>query len=71
VMWSVTVGMLPEPAIPQGGVGGHMRLIIGYNLKTSEILFSDSWGAEHALKRMPAAQAFAIMNGMYYMEPMK
>lgn len=71
VMWSVTVGMLPEPAIPQGGIGGHMRLIIGYNSKTEEILFSDSWGAEHALKRMPTAQAFAIMNGMYYMEPMK
>lgn len=71
VMWSVTVGMLPEPAIPQGGIGGHMRLIIGYNSKTEEILFSDSWGAEHALKRMPTAQAFAIMNAMYYMEPMK
>jgi hypothetical protein len=71
VMWSVTVGLLPEAAIPQGGIGGHMRLIIGYNPKTSEILYSDSWGAEHALKRMPMDQACAITNGMYYMEPMK
>lgn len=71
VMWCVQVGMLPEPEIPQKGVSGHMRMIIGYNLKTSEILFSDSWGAEHALKRMPMAQARAITDAMYYMEPMK
>lgn len=71
VMWSVTVGLLPEAAIPQAGIGGHMRLIIGYNPKTSEILYSDSWGAEHALKRMPMDQACAITSGMYYMEPMR
>ena len=71
VMWSVMVGLLPEAAIPQGGIGGHMRLIIGYNPKTSEILYSDSWGSEHALKRMPMDQACAITNGMYYMEPMR
>ena len=71
VMWCVQVGLLPEPEIPQKGVSGHMRMIIGYNLKTSEVLFSDSWGAEHALKRMPMAQARAITDAMYYMEPMK
>ncbi len=71
VMWCVQVGLLPEPEIPQKGVSGHMRMIIGYNTKTSEILFSDSWGAQHALKRMPMAQARAITDAMYYMEPMK
>jgi Peptidase_C39 like family len=71
VMWCVQVGLLPEPEIPQRGVSGHMRMIIGYNTKTSEVLFSDSWGAEHALKRMPMAQARAITDAMYYMEPMK
>lgn len=71
VMWCVQVGLLPEPEIPQKGVSGHMRLIIGYNLKTNEILYSDSWGAEHALKRMPMEQARAITDAMYYMEPMK
>lgn len=70
-MWSVVVGLLPEPAIPQSGVSGHMRLIIGYNPKTSEILYSDSWGAAHALKRMPMDQARAITDALYYMEPMK
>ena len=71
VMWCVQVGLLPEPEIPQRGVSGHMRMIIGYNTKTSEVLFSDSWGSEHALKRMPMTQARAITDAMYYMEPMK
>lgn len=71
VMWCVQVGLLPEPEIPQKGVSGHMRLIIGYNLKTNEILYSDSWGAAHALKRMPMEQARAITDALYYMEPMK
>ena len=68
IMWSVSLGLLPEPEIPQAS-GGHMRLLIGYNAKTHEALFSDSWGADHALKRMPLANAYAITNGLYYMQP--
>lgn len=68
VMWSVSLGLLPEPEIPQAN-GGHMRLIIGYNAKTSELLYSDSWGAEHAMKRMPIANAYTMTNGTYYMQP--
>ncbi len=70
VMWGVMLGLLPEPEIPQAR-GGHMRLIIGYNNKTNELLYTDSWGAEHALKRMPVANAYAMTTGVYYMEPMK
>ncbi len=70
VMWGVQLGLFKEGDLPQSG-GGHMRLIIGYNAKTSEILYSDSWGAEHALKRMPMDEAFAMTTGMYYIEPMK
>jgi hypothetical protein len=70
VMWGVHLGIFKEGDLPQSG-GGHMRLIIGYNPKTSEILYSDSWGAEHALKRMPMAEACAMTTGMYYIEPMK
>jgi hypothetical protein len=70
IMWGVQLGLYKEGDLPQSG-GGHMRLIIGYNAKTSEILYSDSWGAEHALKRMPMDQAFAMTTGMYYIEPMK
>ncbi len=68
VMWSVSLGLLPEKEIPQAN-GGHMRLIIGYNTKTGEALYSDSWGAEHALKRMPLANAYTMTNGLYYMQP--
>ncbi|RBP46196.1 hypothetical protein DES53_102582 [Roseimicrobium gellanilyticum] len=70
IMWGVQLGIFKEGDIPQPG-GGHMRLIIGYNTKTSEILYSDSWGAEHALKRMPMNEAWTITTGMYYIEPMK
>ncbi len=68
IMWSVSLGLLPETGIPQAN-GGHMRLIIGYNTKTGEALYSDSWGAEHALKRMPLANAYTMTNGLYYMQP--
>jgi hypothetical protein len=68
VMWSVQLGLYPEAEIPQAG-GGHMRLIIGYNLKTGEIIYSDSWGAEHAMKRMPMDNAYSMTTGLYYMEP--
>lgn len=70
IMWGVQLGMFKEGDLPQSG-GGHMRLIIGYNTKTQEVLFSDSWGAEHVLKRMPMDEAFTITTGMYYIEPMK
>jgi hypothetical protein len=70
IMWGVQLGMFKEGDLPQSG-GGHMRLIIGYNTQKQEVLFSDSWGAEHALKRMPMAEAFTITTGMYYIEPMK
>ena len=45
-IWSVLVGRVKEKP-PVQGAGGHMRLIIGYNDKTSELLYSDSWGRGH------------------------
>jgi hypothetical protein len=68
VMWSVELGLYPEAEIPQAH-GGHMRLIIGYNNKTNELIYSDSWGARHAMKRMPSDNAFAMTTGLYYMAP--
>ncbi len=68
VLWCVQLGLSPEPGVPQSG-GGHMRLIIGYNTKTQEILFSDSWGAGHELKRMSAADAWTITTGAMTIEP--
>jgi hypothetical protein len=49
--------------------GGHLRMIIGYNKKTDEILYTDSWGPRHALKRMPAANAWTITTGLFVVKP--
>ena len=68
LLWMVMLGKVPEPEIPQNA-GGHMRLIIGYNSKTNEVLFSDSWGAGHELKRMSASDAWTITNGTICIEP--
>jgi hypothetical protein len=68
VMWGVELGIYKEQDLPQPH-GGHMRLIIGYNMQTNEILYSDSWGAAHALKRMPMDNACAMTTGLYYLEP--
>ena len=71
LLWSCLVGMYPEvPDIGAGGMAfGHIRLIIGYNTKTHEILYSDSWGANHALKRMPEQQAWAMTKGLLVLKP--
>ena len=68
LLWTVMLGKVPESNIPQNA-GGHMRLIIGYNLKKDEILFSDSWGAGHELKRMSATDAWTITTGTMSIEP--
>ena len=68
LMWSVHLGLYKEGDLPQSG-GGHMRLIIGYNDTANEILFSDSWGAGHELKRINADEAWSMTSGLYGMEP--
>ena len=69
LIWSVKLGVYPEPGIPQTA-GYHMRLVIGYNDKKDEILYSDSWGAGHELKRMPAEWAWTITRCLMYMKPL-
>ena len=70
LFWSVTLGRYPEADLPQAG-GGHMRLIIGYNDKKREILYSDTWGKGHELKRMPADWAWTISNCLMVMKPLR
>ena len=43
LLWSVRLGIVRESNSPQRS-GGHMRIIVGYNRITREILYSDSWG---------------------------
>ncbi len=69
VFWGVTLGIYPEPDIPQAN-GGHMRLIIGYNQKTKEILYTDTWGRGHELKRMDEDKAFAITHDAFTLRPL-
>ena len=66
--WGVTLGVYPEPGLMQAN-GGHMRLIVGYNDVKKEILYSDSWGAGHELKRMPADWAWTISRCLLYQKP--
>ena len=68
MLWAVQLGIFSEHAIPQA-IGGHMRLIIGYNEKTGEILYSDSWGEGHGEKRMRTDRGYAITNGLYVVTP--
>ncbi|RFC47618.1 MAG: Peptidase_C39 like family protein [Verrucomicrobia bacterium] len=69
LLWTVTVGIFPEQKINPQSRGGHMRLIIGYNTATNEILYSDSWGAGHELKRLGLAEAFCATHGIYSIQP--
>lgn len=70
VVWSVIVGLFPENPTALG-FGGHMRLIIGYNSKTHELIYTDSWGRGHDVKRMPMDIAWTITTGVYTMQPRK
>ena len=69
VLWSVILGIIHEDKAPQG-IGGHMRLIIGYNAGTNEILYSDSWGPGHELKRMAAGDAWTMTTSLNVIEPL-
>ena len=69
VFWGVTLGIFPERGVNPQTAGGHMRLIIGYNDKKKEILFSDTWGEGHELKRMPEDWAFAITHDAFFLKP--
>lgn len=70
LLWALTLGLYPEePAIARQAGGGHMRMIIGYNDKTGHVLFSDSWGAGHELKRMTLNYAYDATQGLFAMSP--
>lgn len=70
ILWSLFLGLYPEPDIPQRS-GGHMRLIIGYNDKTEEVIYSDSWGAGHEMKRMKMEEAYTMTTGLRTLQPFR
>ncbi len=70
LLWSLQLGRYPEkPNLNPQTSGGHMRMIIGYNKETNEILFSDSWGAGHELKRMKMDHAYKATHGLFVLKP--
>jgi hypothetical protein len=72
LLWGLMLGEKPEdPPLPGGGQvsGGHMRMVIGYNLAKNQVLFTDSWGAGHELKRMALLDAYDVTMGLYSMAP--
>lgn len=72
LLWGLSLGERPEqpPLSSDGQVsGGHMRLIIGYNAARNQLLFTDSWGAGHELKRMEMVDAYDVTLGLYSMAP--
>lgn len=66
--WTLFLGMFKEGDMPQSW-GGHMRLIIGYDETKGEIIYSDSWGEGHEMKRMRADEAFCMTTALYAMLP--
>lgn len=60
---------LPVDAMPKAWVGKHMRLIVGYDNDTQEIIYTDPWGEGHARKRMAVSDANAITLSLYVIRP--
>lgn len=72
LLWTLQLGRAEEiPPLSSNGqvTGGHMRMIIGYDAKASQVLFTDSWGAGHELKRMSLEGAYASTDGLYSLTP--
>jgi hypothetical protein len=69
LLWSVQLGMYPEEKLNPQTKGGHMRLIIGFNEGEHSYFFTDTWGSGHEMKRMSAADAYAMTTGLFTIEP--
>ena len=44
-------------------------MIIGYNLAKNQVIFTDSWGAGHEMKRMDMGDALKASFGVFMVEP--
>jgi hypothetical protein len=70
LVWSVLVGIVKEKGLPADEtIRGHMRMIIGYNLQTQDILYTDTWGLGHEEKRMSMEDAWVINKGYFVVTP--
>jgi hypothetical protein len=51
------------------GIGGHLRVITGYNDRKKEIIYTDTWGAGHEFKSMKIENAWAVTIGIFTLKP--
>jgi hypothetical protein len=49
-------------------VPGHLRLIIGYNEKEKQIIYSDTWGEWAAKRKMPYKQAESLTRNLFILK---
>lgn len=65
-----TVRRWTEKGIPLvWSVPGHMRLLIGCDEGAGDVFYSDSWGAGHERKRMPATKAVMLTDACFAVYP--
>jgi hypothetical protein len=69
VFWGLLYGIIKEQKQISNRVGGHMRLITGYNDKTNELIYSDTWGAGHEFKTMKIDKAWAVTIDIFTLKP--
>ena len=69
IAWTLMVGFYPEKNIKEGEIGGHMRLIIGYNREKGEIIYTDTWGKGHEFKRISTRTAMMATTAMWELRP--
>lgn len=69
LVWYVVYGAVKEEKAPAKPPKTHIRLIIGFNDTTREVIYTDSWGKGHELKKMPFDKAWAITLATYTITP--
>ncbi len=62
LLWSVQQDV--APASERRVNGGHMRLIVGLNPVTNEVIYSDSWGPGYEARRMSGEDAWVMTSGL-------
>ncbi len=68
VFWGMIYGLMKEQKqVP--GIGGHLRVITGYNDRKKEIIYTDTWGAGHEFKSMKIENAWAVTIGIFTLKP--
>ena len=50
-------------------IPGHIRLIVGADIKQDLVLYSDSWGAAHERSEMPLIDAFGMTVRLLVLDP--